>query len=140
MDNNVASKFQGDAIESLPANSSWSKFFVSAFLGNNFCHFSGRASRREYWAVNIMWLVVSTFIGVLLLTITMATGKDVSMVDALVSLYAILPLLGLNARRFHDINMRAWWCLLILPLFFLPFFRGDKKDNRFGKTIYTENN
>ena len=68
----------------------------------------------------------------------MATGKDVALVSMLVSIYGILPQWALMARRFHDIHMSAWWALAIIPILFLPFFKGDRKDNKYGKTIYSD--
>ena len=123
-------------IESLPANSSWWTFFVKAFFGKNYCQFKGRASRKEYWAICILWLVFSFFVELSLLIMIIATGKDVSIIATLVAIYGILPQWALMARRFHDINMSGWWFLAIIPLLFLPFFKGDRKDNKYGKTIY----
>ncbi len=123
-------------IESLPANSSWWTFFVTAFFGKNYCRFKGRASRKEYWGITLVWFMLSIFIDISLLIVMMATGKDISLVSVLVTIYVILPNWSLITRRFHDINMSAWWGLLIIPLFFLPFFKGDRKNNKYGKTIY----
>jgi len=146
-------------IESLPANSSWWTFFVNAFFGKNYCRFKGRASRKEFLGVSFLWFSFSFFIDLSLLIIMMATGKDVSLIETLVAIYAILPQLSVSARRFHDINMSAWWllifpamtlCVLLpqglnflvcalfaIPFMFLPFFKGDRKDNKYGKTIYS---
>lgn len=56
-----------------------------------------------------------------------------------------LCLLIVSALRLHDLNMSAWWLLLliipvilkfpllnIVPLFLLMIVPGDKKANRFG--------
>ena len=125
-------------IESLPANSSWWTFFVKAFFGKNYCCFKGRASRKEYWGISTLWVIFSILADISLLIIMMATGKDISLASMLVSIYGILPQWSLAVRRFHDINMSAWWMLAIIPIFFLPFFKGDRKDNKYGKTIYSD--
>lgn len=73
------------SVESLPANSSWGKFFLAMYFGRNYFRFSGRASRKEFWGPD--------------------TGKCV---------YVFNYIGG------------------------LPFFKGDRKDNKFGKNIYGE--
>jgi len=123
-------------IESLPANSNWLTFFKTNFFGKNYCNFSGRASRREYWISNILWGILSFIVEILVFILIEITKLNFSYILLILSLYQILPLWALSSRRFHDINMRAWWTLAIIPLFFTPFFKGDKKDNRFGKNIY----
>ena len=123
--------------ESLPANSSWLTFFKTNFFGKNYCNIKGRASRKEYWASTILW---SIFAGLLktLLVITMPTEDSTPHLILInfIDLYGTIPLWALSFRRFHDFNMSAWWSLAIIPNFFLPFFKGDKHDNRFGKNIY----
>ena len=53
-------------------------------------------------------------------------------IELFYELYALIPSTALMVRRFHDFNMNPWWSLLIVPMFFLPFFKGDKEDNRYG--------
>lgn len=125
-------------VESLPANSSWWKFFVTMYFGRNYFRFSGRASRKEYWGTQIL-ANLFTFLVVLLAVASGAFSvESLNILSNVIAVYCIIPGFALMSRRFHDINMRAWWGLLILPLFFLPFFKGDRKDNRFGQTIYRE--
>ena len=125
--------------ESLPANSSWYTFFKTNLFGKNYCNIKGRASRKEYWASTILW---SIFAGLLqiLLVITAPTEDSTPHLILInfIDLYGTIPLWALSFRRFHDFNMSAWWSLAIIPNFFLPFFKGDKHDNRFGKNIYEE--
>ena len=33
---------------------------------------------------------------------------------------------GLMVRRLHDLNLRGWWMLLIVPLVVLPFWPGKR--------------
>ena len=124
---------------SLPANSSWLTFFKTNFFGKNYCNIKGRASRKEYWASTILW---SIFAGLLkiLLVITMPTEDSTPhfILINFIDLYGTIPLWALSFRRFHDFDMSAWWTLAIIPNSFLPFFKGDKHDNRFGKNIYEE--
>lgn len=126
------------SVESLPANSSWGKFFLAMYFGRNYFRFSGRASRKEYWGAPIL---ANVFMFLIILAAS-ATGvfsdAGLNVLSNLMSIYCIIPGFALMSRRFHDINMRAWWGVLVIPLFFLPFFKGDRKDNKFGKNIYGE--
>ena len=136
--NEVVSGAENKLVESLPANSSWWKFFVTMYFGRNYFRFSGRASRKEYWGTQIL-ANLFTFLVVLLAVASGAFSvESLNILSNVIAVYCIIPGFALMSRRFHDINMRAWWGLLILPLFFLPFFKGDRKDNRFGQTIYRE--
>jgi uncharacterized membrane protein YhaH (DUF805 family) len=88
-----------------------------------YADFKGRARRAEYWSFMLLQgiayglLVFFAFTGML--------GKDLgsgmaSMLMALgimglLSLALFLPNLAVLARRMHDINLTAWWLLLLLP-------------------------
>ncbi len=81
---------------------------------NQYCCFTGRASRSEYW-----WFVLFTFIvGVILEALA---GNSMTSIFAwlayLFSLATLLPSLGLVFRRLHDTGRSGWnilWCLLPL--------------------------
>lgn len=75
---------------------------------NNYCCFTGRASRSEYWwfalfCAAIAWLLS----GLILLNPTV--GKIVNFVYSAIIL---LPSLGLCVRRLHDIGKSGWWYLI----------------------------
>ena len=127
---------QAANIQSLPASTSCWKMFKEAYFGKNYFNFSGRASRKEYWLVPI----IGGFLFLLLLSATMIihvqTGLNLNIILDILQIYPIIPTWSLASRRFHDINMRAWWTFAILPNMLLPFVQGNKKDNRFGKNIY----
>lgn len=125
-------------IESLPANSSWWKFFVTMYFGRNYFRFSGRASRKEYWGATLLANLFMFLISFIALFSGAVSIVELNIITNIIALYCVIPGFALMSRRFHDLNMRAWWGLLIIPLFFLPFFKGDRKDNRFGRNIYTE--
>ena len=121
---------------SMPVNSSWLKFFTVTYFGQNYCNFNGRASRKEYWAVHTLtYIFLSIPLGIMALFFPDFSAY----IDLIYNLITIIPLFSLMVRRFHDINMKPWWSLLVIPLFFLPFFKGDHEDNRFGKNIYDDN-
>lgn len=122
-------------IKSLPADSSWLTFIQTAFFGKNYFTFRGRASRSEYWAVFLFYVILSSLLDVGLIYFNIST-QQYEEVRLVFELLIFLPFLTLYARRFHDFNMRAWWIFAIFPCLLLPFFKGNRHDNRFGKNIY----
>ncbi|MDE5726616.1 MAG: DUF805 domain-containing protein [Duncaniella sp.] len=80
-------------------------------LQQNYCNFSGRASRSEYWWFYLLTVVlglVAGFIGGLL-------GETVhSILTGIVSLGLFLPSLGVMVRRLHDTGRSGWWWLIAL--------------------------
>lgn len=136
--NKEVSSVENKAIESLPANSSWWKFFVTMYFGRNYFRFSGRASRKEYWGATILANLFIFLISFIALVSGAVSIVGLNILTNIIALYSIIPGFALMSRRFHDLNMRAWWGLLFIPLFFLPFFKGNHKDNRFGRNIYSD--
>lgn len=136
--NKEVSSAENKLIESLPANSSWWKFFVTMYFGRNYFRFSGRASRKEYWGATILANLFIFLISFIALFSGAVSIVGLNILTNIIALYCLIPGFALMSRRFHDLNMRAWWALLFIPLFFLPFFKGDHKDNRFGRNIYSD--
>lgn len=84
---------------------------VTKCLQVNYCNFSGRASRSEFWWYELFMLLVNALCSL----IPMVLGDTVGgAITGVISLLLILPTLGLMARRLHDIGRSAWWLLLIL--------------------------
>lgn len=90
--------------------------------------FEGRALRSEFWYFQLFMFVVCAILNAILPPLSGAFG-----------LAALLPNLGVGARRLHDIGKSGWWQLLLL----LPFIgaivlivwwatKGEPGDNRFG--------
>lgn len=87
---------------------------IEKALKFNYCNFSGRASRSEYW-----WFLLFTFIlGVVLQVALQPISHTLYfVVSALVELALLLPCLGLAVRRLHDISKSGWWILLgLIPV------------------------
>lgn len=97
-----------------------------------YCCFKGRASRSEFWW---MWLV-NLVISVAVIAIEAMTGVDY--LRYLVSLFLLLPMLGVLIRRLHDVGKGGGWFLIAfvplanLMLIFWVFKESDPFDNRFG--------
>lgn len=86
---------------------------VERALKLNYCNFSGRSSRSEFW-----WFYLFTFIIGIVIEIVFCWSYDVmTIASGIVSLVFLLPSLGLSVRRLHDIDKSGWWLLLaLIPL------------------------
>lgn len=122
---------------SLPANSSWWTFFKTDMFGRNYFNFKGRASRKEFWAFMILKLLFILFLSFILsFVFYFYKIESIVFVGKIIDILCFIPSLSLSVRRYHDLNMRGWWCLLLPVNLILPFFKGDRKGNRFGADIY----
>lgn len=135
-------------LDSLTANSSIWMIFKKDFFGWNFININGRASRKEWWMVTLFSFVlmfVAAFVYSAVAVFGFGFNYETASVEELniflnganlINMFLAIPSMAVGFRRFHDLDMSAWWSLLILPNFMLPFVRGKEADNRFGKNIY----
>ena len=79
----------------------------------NYCNFSGRASRSEYW-----WWCLFTFIVGIVISIAFCWSQTAnSIASGVTSLFFFLPSFGLLFRRLHDTGRSGWWWLLgLIPV------------------------
>lgn len=84
---------------------------------SQYCQFTGRASRSEYW-----WFVLFTFIVCTVLNLsTFVVGKMVSQaLTTIFGLATLFPSLGLCVRRLHDTGRSGWYYGIMLILM-IPF-------------------
>ncbi len=86
---------------------------VVSAMTTNYCRFSGRASRSEFWWFWLFSWIISAIVS--LIFSSSETGNLIA--TSVVGLIFCLPSLGLCVRRLHDIG-KSGWCLLIglIPL------------------------
>lgn len=104
-------------------------------LTANYCNFSGRSSRSEYW-----WYALFAFLLGIVISIVFSFSENMStIVSSIVSLALLLPGLGLSVRRLHDINKSGWWILVgLIPvagiIILIVWFckDSDPTDNNYG--------
>lgn len=103
------------------------RIIFSVLFGDRFFQLNGRAGLLEFWLIFIIY-------GILALVAFVITSPD-SFIKKLLFFFVIFMqpwiLWSLAVRRFHDLNLRGWWILTILPLIVLPFLPGKKEQNRF---------
>jgi uncharacterized membrane protein YhaH (DUF805 family) len=100
--------------------------------------FSGRARRKEFWMFMLFNVIVGMILGIVATTLASFT-LGLSFV-LLFGYYiaVLLPIVGVRARRLHDISKSGWWLLLYFVPFggivLLIFFFTDSTpgDNLFG--------
>lgn len=102
---------------------------------SQYCCFTGRASRSEYW-----WFALFNFIVSAVLEAVLGTSSNFAVsIIGLWSLVTLLPSLGLVFRRLHDTNRSGWnilWALLPLigTIILIVFFckPSDPEANNYG--------
>ena len=115
---------------------------VKKALTENYCNFSGRASRSEFWWFQLFLLTVSSVASGLSYAIS---GNDV--LSYIINLIFFLPGLGLSVRRLHDTGKSGWLYLLNLvicigSIILIVFYakESDMFTNEYGDVPYTDNN
>lgn len=68
--------------------------------------FQGRSRRQEYW----MFVLINLIISYVLAFVCRLFG--LGLLSILYSLAVLLPSLGVQIRRLHDIGKSGWWLLI----------------------------
>lgn len=96
--------------------------------------FSGRASRKEYWAFQLYY-----FLLMILATILDAVIGTGIILQIILMLALFLPALAVMIRRLHDADRTGWWVLLmfipivnIIAWIVFGVMEGTAGENRFG--------
>ncbi len=109
---------------------------IKMALQQNYCNFSGRSSRSEYWWFTLFNLIIGFILGFIG---SMISQQAYYVLSAIVNLGLLLPGLGLVVRRLHDINKSGWWILInLIPvvgwIIMLVWLckDSDPTDNQYG--------
>lgn len=101
-----------------------------------YCNFKGRASRREFWSLMLIFCIVCipSYIQYNIMQIgsTIHVESSASSRYGLVLLIFAMPMIGAMIRRLHDIGKSGWWCLCPIAPFFLYLKQSDKGPNKYG--------
>lgn len=88
--------------------------FIATYIDvikNHYFDFKGCTDKKTFWTVLLVNYIVIGVIGFLLKIINLRLGASVS---GLLSLATLLPMLGICARRLHDIGKSGWMMLVAL--------------------------
>ena len=122
---NLATKpvAQKKSINSENMRHAWGDAFDYYLRGitENYLHFHGRATRLEFWG----YMCASGII--LLLLHVLASYIEMPMIVYYYLLATLLPSVAVTVRRFHDINKKALWYLvmggaIVICYFFIGFW------------------
>jgi Predicted membrane protein len=91
---------------------------VNAYLNvvkNNYFQFHGRMARAEFWWFTLMNFLIALALSFIVLLLSAMKNTDLAL--AIIGIYylaLLLPSLGAQIRRLHDIGMSGWWILINL--------------------------
>ena len=86
-------------------------------LQQNYCNFSGRASRSEFWWFYLFSCIVSWIVSLVVGIVSDWNINSLNIGSWIVILALLLPSLGLSVRRLHDIGKSGWWWFIsFIPL------------------------
>ncbi len=83
---------------------------VVSALQLNYCNFSGRSSRSEFWWFYLFNIIVSAVISVVFCW----SQNAMNIATGVVNLALLLPSFGIAVRRLHDIGKSVWWIFISL--------------------------
>jgi len=109
---------------------------VWAYIKGPFVEFSylkDTATRKEWWGTCIRSILLSLFIGSLLVNLltSIIKGYAGTIIAALFWLaFGLLPIIAVSIRRMHDIGRNGWWQLIpIVGFVMCGFFPGKTENN-----------
>lgn len=96
--------------------------FIRCFSKKYF-QFKGRASRKEYLSFLIFNSLLLFLMGVLI-NIS-SSNIFIITLAGVYKLISIFPSISVTVRRVHDLNLSAWWCIILIVLFsmLIPFIK-----------------
>jgi|HubBroStandDraft_1064217.scaffolds.fasta_scaffold00146_18 uncharacterized membrane protein YhaH (DUF805 family) len=104
----------------------------------NYMNFSTRASRPEFWYWLLFYVLAYVVVGIIYAVAGTTIG---GLATLAVALGLILPTLGLEVRRLHDLDRSGWWLFIGLvpivgPILLIVWFctAGAAGPNRFGSS------
>ncbi len=100
---------------------------------SNYCKFSGRSRRSEYWYFTLFNLLITGF-----MSARAGSSPYMAQILSVYSLAVMIPGLAVTVRRLHDTGRSGWRCLLYLvpfgAFFLLVWLAKDSTPgaNRYG--------
>ena len=106
--------------------------FVNAVKGQYF-DFKGRTKMMDFWMFLVIYIIINVVLSIV--DILLAALLGFTILSSLFQLAMLCPLLGIGARRMHDIGKSGWF--LIIPLYNLYLWAqpGQKEANKWGNPV-----
>ena len=104
----------------------------------NYLNFKGCSSRRDYWYVVLINMII---ISIIELLVAITNIEKLEYLIVIYNLAIFIPYISLTIRRLHDSNKSGWFYLLVLVPFFgtitmIIFMCLDREEpNQYGERI-----
>jgi uncharacterized membrane protein YhaH (DUF805 family) len=115
------------------------KWYFTVLI-DNYANFSGRARRQEYWMYTLFWIL--TVISISLISDFMEKFIDITIAPGIIGVFilaTLIPWLGLNVRRLHDIGKSGSYLFInLIPIvgriwyIVLMATEGNNYSNKYG--------
>ncbi|SRR5258708_947944 len=109
----------------------------------NYISFRGRANRKEYCLIALVYLVI-LFAPFYLMNDLLRSSMILGWIIGPIDLILFITLLATTVRRLHDTDRSGWWILIFLVpgvgqivLLVFMFLPGTPGDNSFGPAFGT---
>jgi uncharacterized membrane protein YhaH (DUF805 family) len=100
-----------------------------------FSYLKETSARKEWWGTCIRSILLSVFIGGILMAILLNIVKgDAGIIIAIIFwlAFGLLPIIAVSIRRMHDIGKKGWWILIpIVGFVMCGFFPGKIDGNKY---------
>ena len=95
--------------------------------------FKGRTKMMDFWMFLVIYIIINVVLSIV--DILLAALLGFTILSSLFQLAMLCPLLGIGARRMHDIGKSGWF--LIIPLYNLYLWAqpGQKEANKWGNPV-----
>jgi len=104
-----------------------------------YLNINGRCSRKIYWLVGVLPFFLLGILGFFISNALQLNDTFFFVINLLV----LWPILAMQIKRLHDINLTGWLCLItVVPLVGFVFsiviglIPGKNEDNKYAKSIY----
>jgi len=84
-------------------------------FGKNFCNFNGTSSRKDFWSLMMIMIVINISITIII-SVVEETNNSLAaiilIISYVISLLFICPMISISVRRLHDVGKSGWFYLL----------------------------
>lgn len=104
--------------------------------------FQGRAGRKTWWLTVLAWTAIALVAQGLAVAgafVSETVGTLATILALLLGIVALIAMLAVSVRRWHDVDKSGWWVFIglvpvvgIYALVMNGFVRGTPGDNGFG--------
>ena len=103
--------------------------FVNAVKGQYF-DFKGRTKMMDFWMFLVVYIIINFLLSIV--DMLLAAVLHFTILSSLFQLAMICPLLGIGARRMHDLGKSGWFQIIPLYNLYLWAQAGQKEANKWG--------